>query len=386
MRGDLQSRIKPHASPNTLTFNKGELAHKPDPSTEVRDSKIQFKDLILNANSEFKLQQAAKSDPNDLSSAKNDEEFFEMLSSRKGVTENRQPTANLDKEAFMKLFVTQLQHQDPLNPDDSAKMAAQLAQFQGLEQMMNINDGIKSLGDETKLSRAVNLIDFVGRDIAIDSGRMNYKNGALSRATFELQEDVPQAILEVRDSAGSIVSKQELGLLKSGKHSVNWSGKSLEGKPVNEGVYTFSIMASDLEGNQLIVPLKSQVKVTGVDLQSSGGAGAFHTELGPITVESVKSVGDSGFLKAPPTTNVAPVDQTKEKDSQHKNGVTTSGMDVETGTELKELAKTTKEDAKQDPEGNTQGKVPKLNLANEDEITAPATQLAELDGPLRSTF
>lgn len=47
---------------------------------------------------------------------------------------------DLDREAFLRLLVTQLQHQDPLNPMENHEFIAQLAQFSSLEQMQNLNN------------------------------------------------------------------------------------------------------------------------------------------------------------------------------------------------------------------------------------------------------
>jgi len=46
---------------------------------------------------------------------------------------------DLDRNAFLNLLVTQLRHQDPLNPMDDREFIAQLAQFSSLEQMQNLN-------------------------------------------------------------------------------------------------------------------------------------------------------------------------------------------------------------------------------------------------------
>ena len=45
----------------------------------------------------------------------------------------------LDKDAFLRLLMVQLQHQDPLNPMDDRDFIAQMAQFSALEQMQNMN-------------------------------------------------------------------------------------------------------------------------------------------------------------------------------------------------------------------------------------------------------
>jgi len=52
---------------------------------------------------------------------------------------------SLDKEAFLKLLVTQMQYQDPLDPQDNSEYVAQLAQFSALEQMTNVSEGLSNV-------------------------------------------------------------------------------------------------------------------------------------------------------------------------------------------------------------------------------------------------
>jgi flagellar basal-body rod modification protein FlgD len=51
----------------------------------------------------------------------------------------------LGENAFLQLLVTQLQHQDPLQPQDDSQFLAQLAQFSSLEQLTQISGSIQQL-------------------------------------------------------------------------------------------------------------------------------------------------------------------------------------------------------------------------------------------------
>lgn len=49
----------------------------------------------------------------------------------------------LGKDAFLQLLVTQMQYQDPLDPQDNSEYLAQLAQFSALEQMTNVAEALE---------------------------------------------------------------------------------------------------------------------------------------------------------------------------------------------------------------------------------------------------
>ena len=76
---------------------------------------------------------------------------------------------NIDKDAFLKLFMTQLQYQDPLSPMDNKDFIAQMAQFSSVEQLTNIADSTSaSLNNDQTISAQIesmnnNIIELINK-------------------------------------------------------------------------------------------------------------------------------------------------------------------------------------------------------------------------------
>jgi flagellar basal-body rod modification protein FlgD len=62
------------------------------------------------------------------------------------------PGGEMGKEQFLQLLVAQLKNQDPMNPQDGAQMATQLAQFSSVEQLISANDMLAQIRDALRLA------------------------------------------------------------------------------------------------------------------------------------------------------------------------------------------------------------------------------------------
>ena len=67
-------------------------------------------------------------------------------SSNSGDQSTTNRTGGLGREAFLQLLVTQLAHQDPMQPQSDSEFIAQLAQFSSLEQLTNIQSTLTDIG------------------------------------------------------------------------------------------------------------------------------------------------------------------------------------------------------------------------------------------------
>src|SRR3954466_9103235 len=75
-----------------------------------------------------------------------------------GTQADNKAASNLGKDDFLKLFVAQLQHQDPMNPTDNNEFMGQMAQYSALEQMTNVAKSTETMAAQTGLSQAVGLL------------------------------------------------------------------------------------------------------------------------------------------------------------------------------------------------------------------------------------
>ena len=163
--------------------------------------------------------------------------------------------ANLNRDDFLQLLVTQLSNQDPLNPMDGQEFAAQLAQFSSLEQLIDINDVLGANNQlNGLLAQSINsgvAADLIGKTIEAEGDQFAYNGSDDASLHFELFQDASDIEVDIFNAAGTKVRSLSLSQLSSGDHTINWDGKDDEGNDLASGSYTFSLSATDASGNAI---------------------------------------------------------------------------------------------------------------------------------------
>jgi len=89
----------------------------------------------------------------------------------------------LDRDAFFKLLITQLSHQDPMNPMEDKEFVSQMAQFSSLNYMQSMNHEMQNFIRSSESSLA---FSFLGNYVeAVDFVAREPINGEVSSVFFE---------------------------------------------------------------------------------------------------------------------------------------------------------------------------------------------------------
>lgn len=162
-------------------------------------------------------------------------------------------SSDLGEESFMQLLVTQLQNQDPLNPQSNEEFVAQLATFSSLEQLVSLNSGVNALYMASASMNNATMTQLLGNEVVAWSDEFNYDGSGAVELNFEADSAASSATLTISNADGDVVWSGEMGALESGEGSWTWDGTDADGNAVEAGLYSFDIDASTESGDEVAV-------------------------------------------------------------------------------------------------------------------------------------
>lgn len=156
-----------------------------------------------------------------------------------------------NEQRFLKLLVTQLNNQDPLNPMQNAELTSQLAQMStvsGIEKLNSTLSGLVSQTGSNQVLQAASLIGYnvlsPGNQIATTAPKDGEEPATVPFAV-QLPGTAGDVQVKIVDAAGRTVRTLELGSMAEGVNAVTWDGKADDGSTVLVGNYSFTVVASN---------------------------------------------------------------------------------------------------------------------------------------------
>jgi flagellar basal-body rod modification protein FlgD len=191
------------------------------------------------------------------------------------------PGGKLGENAFMKLLIAQMTHQDPTAPADSTAMASQLAQFSSLQQLTNINATLAGQSTSTtSLTSAVNnsaALSLIGKTVTAQSSQIAVGTAATSSVSTTVPATGGDLVLKILDSHGNTVATKDFGQVSPGTQNIQLAG--LTGG-LASGAYTTQFTLTDASGKVTNPVATITAKIDGVSFGSSGA----EVTSGPLTI------------------------------------------------------------------------------------------------------
>ena len=176
-----------------------------------------------------------------------------------------EPTAtqDLDKDSFLKLLVTQLQNQNPLEPMENTEFIGQMAQFSSLEQQVQTNSNLSELALATSAQISSQAVNLVGKQVMVPGDHVE-----LIDAEADIHLSLPASIatgqVEVVDENGDVVRRIRLGAQSEGPLTVKWDGRDDEGRVVEPGSYRIRAEGLDAQGRTVDIATHLLARVDAV--------------------------------------------------------------------------------------------------------------------------
>lgn len=200
--------------------------------------------------------------------------------------------SSLGKDSFLQLLVTQMQNQNPLDPQDNSEFVAQLAQFSSLETMQNLSTSVDAIGGMYQSSQALQASSLVGSSVIVDVGSTSVDTTKGLTGTVVVPSATTQTSVKVYDADGNVVRTLDLGeQAKASSLKFKWDGTDESGSVLPSGTYSFKADGS-IEGTSTSLATYLPATVNSVTMGTANTGMTLNLADGTsILMDKVKQIG-----------------------------------------------------------------------------------------------
>ncbi len=167
--------------------------------------------------------------------------FASMNSAAAGSATNASAAATT-QDRFLKLLVTQMKNQNPLNPMDNAQVTSQMAQLSTVTGIDKLNVTLQALSDSMVSSQSLQAATMIGHGVLVPGKGVDLSNGS-GYGGIEMTQSADKVGIAIYDKGGALVRNIDLGAQAVGLVNWQWDGRDNSGIGVADGSYTFAVEA-----------------------------------------------------------------------------------------------------------------------------------------------
>jgi len=174
------------------------------------------------------------------------------------------------QDNFMRMLITQLQNQNPLNPMDNAQFASQLAQMSQLQGIESMRTSIDSFVKQVQSGRLLDQTALIGRSVMAVSDSLVWNGSDPLEFGINSNGDLSNALVRIKSYDGRVVDEIRVGALSSDIRTLYWDGLSKEGEKFLAGRYSVSVEGIGFDGKLNFGNLLTGATVIGAQRQGNG--------------------------------------------------------------------------------------------------------------------
>ncbi len=200
----------------------------------------------------------------------------------------------MGKDDFLKLFVEQLKNQDPLNPMEDYEVAAQLAQYSSLEQLVNINKNFDKFLGAMSLNSYFQGLNLLGKNIEYTGDKFEYDPEKDSKVNikFNLKDSARSVNVNIYDDKDNYVRTLKVENPEKGDNSVEWDGIDKLGNKMTKGVYHYEVVAYDNDGENISYTPYGQGTVDNISFDKDKNEALIKVNGDEINITDIKAVNN----------------------------------------------------------------------------------------------
>lgn len=133
----------------------------------------------------------------------------------------------MGQDVFLRLLTTQMQSQNPLNPQDNTEFVAQLAQFTQVESLDSLNNNFDAFTGSFLSGQALDAANLVGKQVTVEANEIDVATGGGLAGKVSVPAGMQDVRLSLTNGVGQVVETIELGSQLSGDVSFHWDGEQM---------------------------------------------------------------------------------------------------------------------------------------------------------------
>lgn len=203
----------------------------------------------------------------------------------------------LGQTAFLELMITQMENQDPLNPQDNSEFVAQLAQFSSVEGLERLNKNFDTFSSSFMSNQALEASSLVGSMVSVQSNSSFLNEGSYIGGSIEVPSATSDMTMNVYTDTGTLAASIPMGFQDSGNTVFRWSGQQMEingelsewssSSDIAAGEYTVEVVATQ-NGETTALDTALTANVNSVTVSPTGELTLNLAGVGAVSINDVK--------------------------------------------------------------------------------------------------